>query len=150
MTSSNGNSIRVTGPFAGNSPVTGEFLSRRPVTRSFGVFFDLCLNKRLSKQLWGWWFETPLFSLWRHCNEVSTGSTAINDSCGMFLMNILQKINCVTPLPHSITYCYRWSPSIVLWWCRGRSHFERGWGCFGTGTLTCQSTPRGPPSYQWR
>ena len=36
-----------------------------PVTRSFDVFFDLCLNKRLSKQLWGWWCGT---TLWRHCN----------------------------------------------------------------------------------
>ena len=38
---------------AGNSPVTGEFPSQRPVTRSFDVFFDLRLNKRLSKQPWG-------------------------------------------------------------------------------------------------
>ena len=52
---------------AGNSPVTGEFPSQRPVTRSFDVFFDLRLSKRLSKQLWGWWFETPSCSLWRHC-----------------------------------------------------------------------------------
>ena len=41
---------------------------QRPVTRSFDVFFDLRLNKRLSKQLWGWWFETPSWSLWRQCN----------------------------------------------------------------------------------
>ena len=34
----------------GNSPVTGEFPARRPLTRSFDVFFDLRLNKRLSKQ----------------------------------------------------------------------------------------------------
>ena len=34
---------------AGNSPVNGEFPSQRPVTRSFDVFFDLRLNKRLSK-----------------------------------------------------------------------------------------------------
>ena len=53
---------------AGNSPVTGEFPAQRPVTRSFHVFFDLRLNKRLSKQSWGWWFETPSRSLWRHCN----------------------------------------------------------------------------------
>ena len=53
---------------AGNSPVTGEFPSQRPVTRSFDVFFDLRLNKRLNKQWWGWWFETPTRSLWRHCN----------------------------------------------------------------------------------
>ena len=44
---------------AGNSPVPGEFSAQRPVTRSFDVFFDLRLNKRLSKQPWGWWFETP-------------------------------------------------------------------------------------------
>ena len=53
---------------AGNSPVTGEFLAQRPVTRSFDVFFDLRLNRRLSKQSWGWWFETPARSLWRHRN----------------------------------------------------------------------------------
>ena len=34
----------------GNSPVPGEFPTQRPVTRSFDVFFDLRLNKRLSKQ----------------------------------------------------------------------------------------------------
>ena len=27
-----------------------------------------CLNKRFSKQTWGLWFETPSWSLWRHCN----------------------------------------------------------------------------------
>ena len=54
----------------GNSPVTGEFPSHRSVTRSFDVFRHLCLNKRLSKQSWGWWFETPSPSLWRHCNAL--------------------------------------------------------------------------------
>ena len=54
---------------AGNSPVTGEFPAQRPVTRSFDVFFDLRLNKRLSKQWWGWWFETPPRPLWRHCDD---------------------------------------------------------------------------------
>ena len=53
---------------AGNSPVPGEFTAQRPVTRSFDVFFDLRLNKRLSKHPWGWWFETPAWSLWRHRN----------------------------------------------------------------------------------
>ena len=52
--------------WAGNSPVPGEFLAQRPVTRSFDVFFDLRLNKHLSKQSLGWWFETPSRSLWRH------------------------------------------------------------------------------------
>ena len=49
--------------------LTGEIPAQRPVTRSFDVFFDLCLNKRLSKQSWGWWFMTPSRSLWRHCND---------------------------------------------------------------------------------
>ena len=53
---------------AGDSPVTGEFPSQRPVTRSFDFSFDLRLNKRLSKPSWGWWFESPSGSLWRHCN----------------------------------------------------------------------------------
>ena len=33
---------------AGNSPVVGEFPSQRLVTRSFDVFYELRLNKRLS------------------------------------------------------------------------------------------------------
>ena len=53
---------------AGNSPAPGEFPAQRPVTRSFDVFFDLRLNTRLSKQAWGWWFETLSHPLWRHCN----------------------------------------------------------------------------------
>ena len=62
MTSSNGTLFRVTGaPFV--------FLTQRAVTRSFEVFFDLRLNKRLSKQWRGWWFETSSRPLWRHCND---------------------------------------------------------------------------------
>ena len=34
----------------GNPSVTGEFSSQKPVMLSFDVFFDLHLNKRLSKQ----------------------------------------------------------------------------------------------------
>ena len=54
MTSSNGNIFRVTGPLCGEFTGPGEFPTQRPVTRSFDVFFDLRLNKRLSKQPWGW------------------------------------------------------------------------------------------------
>ena len=49
---------------------TGHRWIERPVTRSFDVFFDLPLNKRLNKQSWGWWFETLSCSLWRHSNDV--------------------------------------------------------------------------------
>ena len=69
MTSSNVNIFRVTGPFCGEFTGPYEFLTQRPVTRSFDVFFDLRLKKRLSKQPWGWRCETPSWSLWRQCNE---------------------------------------------------------------------------------
>ena len=38
------------------------------MTRSFDVFFDLRLNKRLSEQSRRRWFETPSRSWWCHCN----------------------------------------------------------------------------------
>ena len=83
MTSSNGNIFRVTGPLCGEftghrwflcmweSPVTREFYSQRPVKYSFDGFFDLRLNKQLSKQWRRRWFETPSRSLWRHCHVYS-------------------------------------------------------------------------------
>ena len=50
MTSSNGNIFRVTGPLCGEFTGPGDFPTQRPVTRSFDVYFDLRLNKRLCKQ----------------------------------------------------------------------------------------------------
>ena len=90
MTSSNGNIFRVTGPLSGEFTGPGEFPTQRPVTRSFDVFFDLRLNKQLSKQPWGWWFETPLWSLWRQCNVIwislfSTGVKSISLRRSIFL-----------------------------------------------------------------
>ena len=51
--------------------IPGEFTAQRPVTRSLDIFFDLRLNKRLSKQSWGWWFETQSRPLWRHRNDLT-------------------------------------------------------------------------------
>ena len=68
MTSSNGNIFRVTGHLCGK--FTGpRWISRTKASDAeLWCFFDLHLNKRLSKQPWGWWFETPEWSLWRHRN----------------------------------------------------------------------------------
>ena len=77
MTSSNGNIFRVTGHLCGEFTGPGEFPAHGPVMRSFDVFFDLYLNKRLNTQSWGWWFKTPSPSLWRHCNEQSCFTTQI-------------------------------------------------------------------------
>ena len=65
---------------AGNSPVPGEFPTQRPVTRSFDVYFDLRPNKWLSKQSWGWWFETLSCSLWRHGNEMRTNNDSVHQN----------------------------------------------------------------------
>ena len=65
---------------AGNSPVTGEFPGQRPVTRSFDVTFYLRPNKPLSKQSWGWWFETLSCSSWRHCNASTVYSWNLHPS----------------------------------------------------------------------
>ena len=62
---------------AGYSPVTGEFPTQRPVTRSFDVFFDLRMNKRLSKHSLCWWFETPPCSLWHDCNAFEDNKRVI-------------------------------------------------------------------------
>ena len=85
MTSSNGNIFRVTGPLCGEFTGPGEFPAQRPVTRSFDVFFGLRLNTRLSKQPWGWWFETPSWPLWRHyyaspCLDSAKFSLVVNFS----------------------------------------------------------------------
>ena len=71
MTSSNRNIFRVT------DPLCGKFTGHQWIAltkASNDVFFELCLNKRLSKQSWGWWFETPLCPLWRHRNVARVAS----------------------------------------------------------------------------
>ena len=64
MASSNGNISRVTGPLSPvNSPHKGQW-------RGALIFSLICaLNKRLGEQSWGWRYETPLRSVWRHCTE---------------------------------------------------------------------------------
>ena len=61
---------------AGNSLVTDEFPAQRSVTQGFDVFVDVHLNTRLSKQWWGWWFETPSRPLWCQCNIMPFGAAS--------------------------------------------------------------------------
>ena len=75
---------------AGNSPAYGEFPAQRPVTRSFDVFFDMRPNKQLCKQSWGWWFETPLWSLWRHRNGSVDNCWSYNPRCNHRLWLFVQ------------------------------------------------------------
>ena len=81
---------------AGNSSVTGEFPTQRPVTWSFDVFFDLRLNKRLIKQSWGWWFETPTCSLWRHCDDHDPWCSAPNRQQAITWIKAGQVLACIS------------------------------------------------------
>ena len=69
MTSSNGTFSVLLALCEGNPPVTGRFPPQSPVTRSFDIFFDPRLNKRLSKQSRHRCFEMPSRTLWRHYND---------------------------------------------------------------------------------
>ena len=66
MTSLNWNIFRVSGHLCREFTGHGWIPAQRPSTRMFDVFFDLRWNKWLSKQSWGWWFETLSRPLWRH------------------------------------------------------------------------------------
>ena len=59
MTSSNGNISTLLVFLWAIHRSSVQFPAQSPVTRSFDIFFDLRLNKGMSKQWWGWWFETP-------------------------------------------------------------------------------------------
>ena len=82
MTSSNGNIFPRHWPFVRqihrtpvNSPHKGQW-------RGALMFSLICgLNKRLSKQWRGWWFETQPLSLWRHCNGFTYFLFAVFSVC---------------------------------------------------------------------
>ena len=114
MTSSNGNIFRVTGPLCGEFTGPGEFPTQRPVTRSFDVLFDLRLNKRLSKQPWGWWFETPSWSLWRQRNGL--GLLPCKQRCRHIEPGTSHWVeSCVTRILHFSPFAYHpYSVSFVV------------------------------------
>ena len=75
---------------AGNSPVPGEFPAQRPAARSFDVSFDLRPHKRLSKQWWGWWYETLSCPLWRHGDVVRGWTPALLWANIQYCMGLLK------------------------------------------------------------
>ena len=107
-----------------NSPHKGQY--RGP------LFFYICaLNKRLSTQSWGWWFEMPSRSLWRHCNA---SNDAIKSGRGKFYLRHgyirnynMGSISCIlhTSLHYTFTYdsvlykaitSFRWWEGLVMLW----------------------------------
>ena len=134
-TSSNGIIFRVTALCERNSPVNGEFPKQRPVARSFDVFFDLCLNKRLYKPWRRGCFETPLRSLWCYCNGHTTWLVVILPCQGP--RGFLSSTNLIysffrrhttlwlthVPLAKMVvisqtifSYAFSWMKSFAYWW----------------------------------
>ena len=98
---------------AGNSPVPGECPPQRPVTWSFDVFFDLHLNKRLSKESWGWWFETLLRPLWSHCNVTDSPCGVWGRVWSSFRLMVLNVSWCVV-LVYWREICYSFLAIILV------------------------------------
>ena len=120
MTSSNGSIFRVTGHLC------GEFTGHRwiPRTKASDVFFDLRLNERLSKQSWGWWFETPSRPLWRHSNAYATYMPL-----GLQFTNVRSMARCVQNPSRAFKSIISMSMSVL------RNH--QGQFCVSCTSLTC-------------
>ena len=119
MTSSNGNIFRVIGLLC------GEFTGHRWITRTkasdaeFWCFFDLRLNKRLSKQSWGWWFETLSRPLWRHCNALRQAwGISVNLTDMKPNQNIASHISCLYLL--ELTLCFTLSNTQTISNCNSK------------------------------
>ena len=102
--------------YTGNSPVTGELPAQRPVTRSFGVFYQR-LNRRLSKQSWGWWFETPSRPLWRHCNDATF--KLLSAKCELFCPDLPSVLTVQCVISSAIKWRIDTQMSLLLIWLIG-------------------------------
>ena len=121
-------------PFVpGSSPVTVEFPAQRPVTRSFEVLFDVRLNTQLSKQSWGWWFETSSCPLWSHCNVHIEHSW----------WNRKKKLS--THLPHLLDrhlFCYyRWADILANLWLTTNTSEDDHWFVLVNVPSNCDNLP---------
>ena len=102
-------------------PALLAICAQRPLTRSFDVFFDLSLNKRLSKQSWGWWFEAPPRPLWRHFNDFTMitwiKGGVINDAFLHWLNTDSERMKWST---HELWLRLWFTIEITSWWARWR------------------------------
>ena len=138
---------------AGNSPATGEFPAQRPVARSFDVSLICALNKRLSKQSWGWWFKTPSCSLLRHrisqntmrttpagfpvCIVLRCISKKCVYQCDMSTELVAKIIHCNISGQHIGTYhIFKW---LDILWRRLNSVISKAWrhSCHGWSRTVC-------------
>ena len=89
--------------------VRGKFTGQRwvPHTKASDAerwcFLWSAQKKRLSKQSWGWWFETPSRPLWRHCYAITTIVGMLTHAEGL-----LSFLECI-PMLHVFTLDNLWS-----------------------------------------
>ena len=114
MTSSNGNLFRVIGHLCGE--ITG--LRWIPISKASDAelwcFLWSVPDKRLSKQSWGWWFETQSGLLWRHSNvmsinysvrDVSVSLSMHSLHCALVYGYLLQSLPNTIYHHASLTFC---------------------------------------------
>ena len=120
MTSSNENSTRITDPL---SCVCGEFTdldhqwipltnwwsANSPHRHDKGPVMRP-VNERLSKQSWGWIFETSSHPLWRHCN-VSGFSVTYG---GSKVTGTIYFCNWGTPVNKRISHIFIGGPYMII------------------------------------
>ena len=78
MTSSNGNIFRVTSPLCGKFTGPQWIPHTKASDAELWCFLWSTPNKRLSKQMQGWWFETHSPPLWRHSNVLGVDEMISN------------------------------------------------------------------------
>ena len=144
MTSSNG-FFAFLALCVGNSTVTGEFPSKGQWHGAVMFSLICALNKRLSKQSWGWLFETPSCSLWRHCNGVFLMQKEIWLLYSYLLYSWFNenRRNSTADTLELRHLCIKPSMYLFAWWCCyivyhdyfiKRKHFPQYWPLCGVFT----------------
>ena len=120
--------ILVSGHFCGEFTGHWWIPDTKPVLRSFGVFFHLRLNKRLSKQTSGRWFETPSHPLWCQLHgifhernlcwcEFVTVDTIPRRSCSDLMCFLIIQVTSYYGTEEAGPHCRKWSSlRVLLYW----------------------------------
>ena len=119
MTSSNENIFRVTGPSWRESTGYRWIPFTKAHDAELCYFFDLCLNKRLSKQSIRWWFETQSRSLWRQSNAMRQHVTYVTFSLidlDLTMVPIMIRLICYST--KEVTFCH-WCDVTFVYGCKG-------------------------------
>ena len=128
MMSSNGNIFRLLVICAHNS--FGEFTGDR--WRGASMFSLICAWINMSKQPWGWWFETLPRSLSRHCNVRSSLHYCIQH--GVILVHRLPRGCQLAPLfcmEHLFSFKVHYSYFASMW------HFRWFQYLLGVARIKC-------------